>query len=226
MSGGSARMSGPEAADAGVVELEHGPVPENRLRALAAQDEPRRAVPRARPVALQDLPAALHAQVAAEHEPVLEAEEQVLADRFDTEQAPAVEAACDAGHAGPRMRRLDLELLADERLEPRAARWSRVALGHRVKRMHARFASSSGRLGRGARLERARAGRSAALPKRLLGRGRAREGVHARAGLAAARARDPCPERRDLRARVLRGRCAARPGIGAVWRSSSRWPST
>lgn len=81
--------------------------------------------------------------MAAQHEPVLEAEEQVLADRFDTEQAAAVEAACDAGHAGPRMRRLDLELLADEGLEPLGHAMDRVALGHRVKRMHARFRAAA-----------------------------------------------------------------------------------
>ena len=107
-----------------------------------------------------------------------------------------------------------------------ATRWIESPSGIECKRMHPRLRAAAAGVGRGARLERARAGRSAALPERLLGRGRAREGVHARAGLAAARARDPCPERRDLRARVPRDRAPRRPGTGAGWRSSSRSPST
>ena len=70
--------------------------------------------------------------MAAEHETVLEAQEQVLAHRLDAEEPAPVEPARDAGHTRPRMRRLDLELLADEGLEPLGHAMDRVALGHRV----------------------------------------------------------------------------------------------
>ena len=111
-SGGSARMSGPSLRTRRVVELEHRPVPENRLRARPAQDEPRHAAPRARPVSLDDLPAALHAQVAAEDETVLEAQEQVLADRLDADEPAPVEPAPRRRSPAP----------ADAASRPRAAR--------------------------------------------------------------------------------------------------------
>ena len=84
-------------------------------------------------VALEDLPAALHAQVAAEHEAVLEAQEQVLADCFDLEQAPAVEALGDACHPGARVRRLDRELLPDQDIETPSRAVEGIAFGHTVE---------------------------------------------------------------------------------------------
>src|SRR4029078_7058239 len=77
----------------------------------------RRAVPLADAVSLDDLPAALHAQMAAEDEPVLEAQEQFLPDGAAPEQAPAVEALRHAGDPRARVRRLDGDLLSDEHLQ-------------------------------------------------------------------------------------------------------------
>ena len=65
-----------------------------------------------RRVAAEDPPASLHAQVAAQHEPALEAKQEVLADRLDVLQSAAVEARGKLLHRGARMRRLDLELLS------------------------------------------------------------------------------------------------------------------
>ena len=72
----------------------------------------------------------------------------------------------DSGHARPRMRRLDLELLADERLEAAGRAMERVALGHSCKRMHLRWRGQ--RAGAVAAIVwgAARAGRPAALPDR------------------------------------------------------------
>src|SRR2546426_124400 len=57
-------------------ELEHRPVPEHRLVLVAAQHEPGPAG--AARTALLDAPAADHAQVAAQHEPALETQKEVL----------------------------------------------------------------------------------------------------------------------------------------------------
>lgn len=81
--------------------------------------------------------------MAAQDETVLEAEKQVLADRLHSEQAAAVEPARDPGQARARMRRLDLESLADEGLEPLGHAMDRVALGHKVKRMHQRLRAAA-----------------------------------------------------------------------------------
>ena len=58
-------------------ELEHRAVPEHRLRALPAENEPRG--PLAGPVLRKHLPTPFHAQVAPQDEPVLEAQQEVLA---------------------------------------------------------------------------------------------------------------------------------------------------
>ena len=80
--------------------------PRDRRRAGRARAaDPRRAL-------LHDLPAAAHAQVAAQDEPALEAEQQVLADGLDTEQLAAVQPLCNAA----RRRR------ADAASRPRPAR--------------------------------------------------------------------------------------------------------
>src|SRR5262249_7853396 len=59
------------------------------------------------------------------------------------EQPPSVEPAGDAGHACSWMRCLDLELLADQGLEPLGHAMDRVALGHKVKRMHPRLRAAA-----------------------------------------------------------------------------------
>ena len=78
------------------------------------------------------MPAALHPEVAAQDEAVLEAQDQVLANRFDPEQRVAVEPVGDSGEPGARMRRLDVELLADEDLQVARGAVKGVAFGHTV----------------------------------------------------------------------------------------------
>ena len=69
--------------------------------------------------------------MAPEDEAILEAQEKVLADGLDLQQLAAVEPLGDTRQPGPRMRRLDLELLADERLEAPRRAVKTVAFGHR-----------------------------------------------------------------------------------------------
>ena len=66
-------------------------------------------------------------------EAALEAEQQVLADRVDAEQAAAVELLRDPAYLGARVRRLDLELLADERLQPASRPMERISFRHGVR---------------------------------------------------------------------------------------------
>ena len=68
--------------------------------------------------------------MAAQHEAALEAEQKVLSDRVDRFEPQAVEPLGDALRRGLRMRRLDLEALADERLQRPCGTTEGVALGH------------------------------------------------------------------------------------------------
>ena len=111
------------------MELEHGPVPEDAFELGAAQDEPRPAARLGRRAAAR--PAAAHAQVRAEDDAALEAQHQVLPDRLDRLEPPPVELLGDVRRLRARVRRLDLERLADERLKPRRRAVERVALRHR-----------------------------------------------------------------------------------------------
>ena len=70
--------------------------------------------------------------MATQDEAALEGEQQVLADRLDGEQAPAVEPLGDPSDLGARVRRLDLDPLADERLQAAGGPVKCVAFGHRV----------------------------------------------------------------------------------------------
>ena len=100
----------PEPARAARGQLEHRPVPEHRLALGAGQHEPRLAAPRA--PRSTHLPAAAHAQVAAQHEAALEAQEQVLADRLDRLEPATVEPLGDEHRGRARVRRLDRDALA------------------------------------------------------------------------------------------------------------------
>jgi hypothetical protein len=71
--------------------------------------------------------------VAAEDQPALEAQQEVLADGLHALQRPPVQARRDAGRRRARMRRLDLDALADERLQALRGAVERVALGHRFR---------------------------------------------------------------------------------------------
>jgi hypothetical protein len=68
--------------------------------------------------------------VTAEHKAAFEGEQQVLADRLDSEQAAAVEPLGHLSRGGTRMRRLDLDAVSDERLEPARGPVERVPLWH------------------------------------------------------------------------------------------------
>ena len=66
----------------------------------------------------------------AQHDAALEAEHEVLADRLDRLEPAAVEPLGNARRLRARMRRLDLQPLPDEHLEPPRGPVERVALGH------------------------------------------------------------------------------------------------
>ena len=110
------------------VELEDGAVEHRADVFVAAQHEP--GLSEDRRVAAEDAPASLHAQVAAQHEPAFEAEQEVLADRLDVLEPAAVEPRRELLHGGARMRRLDLELLADEHLQSPSSAMKGVSFGH------------------------------------------------------------------------------------------------
>ena len=119
---------GAEPLERARVQLEHRPVPEHALERLAAEHEPRLAGSRltARP----QRPASGHAQMRAEHDPALEAKQQVLADRLDRLEHAPVDALGDALRLRARVRRLRLDALADERLQPSRRPVKGIALGH------------------------------------------------------------------------------------------------
>ena len=71
-----------------------------------------------------------HAQVTAQDQPALEAQEEVLPVRVDGLEPPAVEVLCDAGGNGSRMQRLHLDGLADKHLEVPRGAVQGVTLGH------------------------------------------------------------------------------------------------
>jgi hypothetical protein len=127
----SARTSGPTRASDPGLERQHGAVPEDPFELVAAQDEPGQPGPDSPGVATLDSPATRHAEVAAYNDPTFEAEQQVLAHRLDRLENAAVDAVCDAGHLPARVRRLDLQPLTDERLQPAGGAVQSIALGHR-----------------------------------------------------------------------------------------------
>ena len=72
--------------------------------------------------------------MAAQDDVALEGEQQVLADRLDGEQAPAVEPLGDLPDLGAWVRSLDLDPFADERLQAAGGPVKCIAFGHRVAR--------------------------------------------------------------------------------------------
>jgi hypothetical protein len=68
--------------------------------------------------------------MAQEHETALERQEEVLSDCLDSLEPPPVELLGHSSRGRPRMRGLDLDLLADERLEAPRGTVDRIALGH------------------------------------------------------------------------------------------------
>src|SRR5437588_3190150 len=117
-----------EARAAAAVELEDGAVPEHRLVLGTAEDEPRPAGA-GRPARL-DAPAAGHAQMAAQDMAALEAEEQVLARGLDGFEHEPVKPLSQPLGRGARVRRLDVDLLADEHLQSQRRPVERIPLRH------------------------------------------------------------------------------------------------
>ena len=107
-------------------------MPEDGLGLCSPEDEPGHSSPGAVSVSWQNLPAPLHAEMAAQDEPVLEAQDQVLADGLDLQQLAAVEAIGDAGETRSWMRRLHIERLTDEHLEVARGAVKGVAFRHTV----------------------------------------------------------------------------------------------
>ena len=70
--------------------------------------------------------------MAPDDEAALEAEQEVLAGRLDAFEHAPVDLSGHAGQLGARVRRFDLEPLADEHLEPLRGAHERVAFGHDV----------------------------------------------------------------------------------------------
>ena len=70
--------------------------------------------------------------MAPHDEAAVEVEQEVLADRLDTFEHTPVDLPRNAGQLRARVRRLDLEPLADEHLEPLRSAHERVAFGHDV----------------------------------------------------------------------------------------------
>jgi hypothetical protein len=73
--------------------------------------------------------------MAVQDDATLELEQQVLPDRLDREQTLAVQPFGQSVHRSTRVRGLDLEALADERLEPAGRAVKCVTLRHRVTRI-------------------------------------------------------------------------------------------
>ena len=118
----------PEAARAALGQLEHRAVPEHGFALGAREHEPGLAVQLG--TAVDDLPAAAHAQVAAEHEAALEAQQQVLADRFDPLEPAAVQPVGGEHRGSARVRRLDRQALTDQHLQLARSAVEGVAFGH------------------------------------------------------------------------------------------------
>ena len=110
------------------MQLERPAVQEQRFGPLAAQDEPRR--PGHPPAERPDQPATRHAEVRADDDAPVEAQDEVLAVHVDRGEALSVDVLGDPGRPAAQARRRRLDHVADERLQPPARAVDGVALGH------------------------------------------------------------------------------------------------
>src|SRR5262249_26773128 len=134
------------------VAPEHGAVPGAAPGPPAAQDEPRPTGPRL--AARTHRPASAHAQMRAEDDAAVEAQDEVLADRLDSLEPAAVEDGRVDRGLRARMRGLDLELLTHEHLKPACGAMERVAFGQRLRRRLSAPTIRTWRLRRHVRLRR------------------------------------------------------------------------
>src|SRR5205823_14003726 len=77
-------------------------------------------------------PASAHAQVRSQDDAAVESQQQVLAVRVDGFESPPVELRGVDRRLSARMRGLDLDALADERLQPASGAMDRGAFGHQL----------------------------------------------------------------------------------------------
>ena len=96
-----------------------------------------------RRAATEDAPASLHAQVAADDEAALEAEQQVLPDRLDALESAAVEARGKLLYGGARMGSLDFDLLPHQYLQAARGTVKSVPFGHAAKGMSRRVRAAA-----------------------------------------------------------------------------------
>jgi len=125
----------PEPDERSAGELQHRSVPEDTLRLLAAEDEPGKAGDSR--VRGDDLPAALHAQVAAQDNAILELEEQVLADRAHLIESEAVDSLGNPQCPGPGVLGPGPHALSLEHPQPLGGPVQAVSLGHVRERTRA-----------------------------------------------------------------------------------------
>ena len=113
--------------------------PRARAPRSTSHGSPERRVP-----APLDAPAAGHAQVAAQDEPVLEAEQEVLPDRLHAVEPLSVETLGQPSPGGPWVGRLHLHPLADEHPQAHGGAVQGVALGHGRRVLGHDFGMSAG----------------------------------------------------------------------------------
>src|SRR5205823_11583998 len=101
-----------ETRECARMQLEHRSVPEDALRLLAAQHQPRPTD--ARLAARPDRPPTRHTEVRAHGDPAFEAKNEVLSVRVHRLEHAAVDLLGDALRLRARMRRLGGDALADE----------------------------------------------------------------------------------------------------------------
>jgi hypothetical protein len=119
---------GAEPHERAPVKLEDGAIPEHCLALGSAEDEPGTAAPwRA---AANDLPPPGHPEVAADDHAPFEPQQQVFPGGVDGDETTSVDPRRDAREPAPRVRRLGLETLADERAELACGTVERVAFRH------------------------------------------------------------------------------------------------
>jgi hypothetical protein len=119
---------GPETADSAVGQLQDSTPAKHGLVTSAAEHEPGQSGDLG--AAGEDAPASGHAQMVAQDEAALEAEQEVLAERLDGLEHARVEALGDRERARTRVARLDLDPIAHEHLEAQRRTVQGIAFGH------------------------------------------------------------------------------------------------
>ena len=123
-SGGRARMSGPDTRTARWSGPRTGP---STCTASSRPRAGRVGPPEDRRPRGAHEPASPHAQMTADDDAALEAQQEVLANRFDGLEPQPVHAVGDARDGRPRVRRLGLDALPDQRLETAGRAVQRIA---------------------------------------------------------------------------------------------------